>query len=152
MQQKSRLWSVGPCHTCLWAFFRTIEGRSHYEARRCQWEEEHGRAGASGGHCSPSHGPERACKQDRKPLTPKASRACSKSRHKQNMREPWSCSRKRALSWTPQGGSPCDASSSQGQKLPTPPQPSCNEMSKRGESPQMASRDIMEVAQSPPLS
>ena len=75
-------------------FFGTIEGRSHYEARRHRWEEECGHAGASGGHCSPSHGPERAHKWDRKPLTPKASRVCSKSRHKQNMREPQSCSRK----------------------------------------------------------
>ena len=75
-------------------FFGTIEGHSHYEARQHQREEERGHAGASGSHCSPSRGPERAREWDRKPLTPKASRACSKSWHKQNMREPQSCSRK----------------------------------------------------------
>ena len=53
---------------------------------------------------------------------------------------------------TPQGGSPHDSSSSRGQKLPTPPQPLCIEMSKKTESPLMASKDPMEVAWSPPLS
>ena len=124
-------------------FFGTVEGHSQYEARRRQREEEHGRAGALGGHCSPSHGPERAREWDRKPLTPKASRARSKHH---------SCSRKRALSQTPWGGSPCDSSSSRGWKLPTPPQPSCKETSKRAESPCTASMDVMEVARSPPLS
>ena len=42
--------------------------------------------------------------------------------------------------------------SSQGQKLPTPPQPSHKEMSKRAGSPHTACVDVMEVAQSPPLS
>ena len=124
-------------------FFGTVEGRSQYEARRRQWEEERGCAGALGGHRSPSHGPERAREQDRKPLTPKASRAHSKHR---------SCSRKWALSQTLWGGSPCDSSSSWGWKLPTPPQPSRKETSKRAESPHMASTDVKEVAQSPPLS
>ena len=64
-------WFVGP-------FFRMVEGRSQYEARQCRWEEERGHTGASGGHRSPSHGPERAREWDRKPLTPKASRARSK--------------------------------------------------------------------------
>ena len=68
------------------------------------------------------------------------------------MREPRSCSRKRVLSQTLWGGSPHDLSSSQGQKLPTPPRPPHSEMSKRAESPQTASRDTMEVTQSPPLS
>ena len=58
---------------------------------------------ASGGHCSPSHGPERAHEWDRKAPTPKASRAHSKHR---------SCSRKWALSRTPRGGLPRDLSSS----------------------------------------
>ena len=133
-------------------FFRTIEGRSHYEIRWCWREEERGHTDASDSHHSPSCGPKRAREWDRKPLMPKASRACSKSWHKQNVREPQSCSRKWALSWTPQGGSPRDTSSSQGQKLPTPPQPLHNEMSKRAESPQTAFRGIMEVTQSPPLS
>ena len=133
-------------------FFRTIEGRLQYETRWHQREEEHGCADASGSHCSPSRGPARARERDRKPLTPKASRAHSKSQHKQNVREPWSCSRKQVLSQTPRGGSPHDSSSSRGRKLPTPPQPSCNEMSKRAESLQMASRDVMEVTKSPPLS
>ena len=107
-------------------FFRAIEGRSQYEARRRRWEEERGHASASGGHHSPSCGPERAREQDRKPPTPKASRACSKHH---------SCSRKWALSRTPQSGSPHDSSSSRGWKLPTPPWPSRKETSKRAESP-----------------
>ena len=107
-------------------FFRMVEGHSQYEARQHRWEEEHGCAGASGSHHSPSHGPKRAREWDRKPLTPKASRAHSKH---------CSCSRKWTLSWTLQGGLPHDSSSSRGQKLPTPPQPSCGEMSKRAESP-----------------
>ena len=110
-------------------FFGMVESRSQYEARRHRQEEEHGRAGASGGDHSPSHGPERACKWDRKAPTPKASRACSKH---------CSCSRKWALSQTPWGGSPRDSSSSRGQKLPTPPQPPHKEMSKRAGSPCMA--------------
>ena len=52
----------------------------------------------------------------------------------------------------PWDGSPHDSSSSQGQKLPTPPWPPCSKMLKKTESPQMASKDAMEVAQSPPLS
>ena len=76
------------------SFFRTIESRSQYKARQHQREEECGHIDASGGHCSPSHGPKRARGQDKKPITPKASRAHSKPRHKQNAREPWSCSRK----------------------------------------------------------
>ena len=124
-------------------FFRTVEGRSQYEARRHQWEEECGHTGASGSHCSPSHGPKRACEWERKALPPKANRACSKH---------CSCSRKWALSRTPRGGSPRDSSSSWGQKLPTPPWPLCKETSKRAESPRTASTDVMEVAQSPPLS
>ena len=48
-------------------FFGTIEGCLHYEARQCRWEEERGHASALGGHRSPSHGPERARKWDRKP-------------------------------------------------------------------------------------
>ena len=60
-------------------FFRTIESYSQYEARQRLWEEEHGRVDASGGHCSPSHGPRRACGPDKKPIGPKASQACSKS-------------------------------------------------------------------------
>ena len=124
-------------------FFGMIEGHSQYEARWRRWEEECGCAGALGGHHSPSCGPERAHEWDRKPLTPKASRACSKHR---------SCSRKRALSRTPRGGLPHDSSSSWGQKLPTPPRPSRGETSKRAESPRMATMDVMEVTQSPPLS
>ena len=124
-------------------FFGTVEGHSQYEARRCRREEERGCAGASGGHCSPSHGPERAREWDRKPLTPKASRACSRHR---------SCSRKRALSQTPWGRSPRDSSSSWGRKLPTPPWPLRKETSKRAESPCTASMDVMEVTRSPPLS
>ena len=124
-------------------FFGSVESCSQYEARQHRWEEERGHAGASGGHRSPSHGPERACEQDRKASTPKASRACSKHR---------SCSRKRVLSQTPWGGSSRDSSSSRGWKLPTPPWPSCKEMSKRAGSPRTACTDVMEVAQSPPLS
>ena len=77
------------------------------------------------------------------PLPQKASRACSKHR---------SVSRKWALSRTLQGGSPHDSSSSRGRKLPTPPWPSCKETSKRAGSPHTACTDVMEVAQSPPLS
>ena len=124
-------------------FFRMVKGRSQYEARWHRREEEHGHAGASGGHRSPSCGPEGARERDRKALTPKASRAHSKHR---------SCSRKRALSWTLWGGSPHDSSSSQGRKLPTPPWPSHKEMSKRAESLRTASMDVMEVTQSEPLS
>ena len=75
-------------------FFRAIEGHLHYEARQHRREEECGHAGAWDSHRSPSHGLERAREWDRKPITPEASRACSKSWHKQNVREPWSCSRK----------------------------------------------------------
>ena len=121
-------------------FFGMIESRSQYEARQHQREEERGHAGASGGHRSPSHGPKRAREWDRKAPTPKASRAHSKH---------CSCSKKWALSQTPRGGSPRDSSSSQGRKLPTKPQPSCKEMSKRAESPRVASTDVMEVTQSP---
>ena len=124
-------------------FFGLIESRAQYEARRRRREEERGHADASGGHRSPSCGPNRARERDREPPTPKASRACRKHH---------SCSRKRALSRTPQGGLPHDSSSSQGQKLPTPPQPSHQEMSKRTGSPRTACADVMEVAQSPPLS
>ena len=80
---------------------------------------------------------------DREPPTPKASRARSKHR---------SCSRKRALSQTLWGGSPRDSSSPRGWKLPTPPQPSHEETSKRAGSPHTAGTDIMEAAQPPPLS
>ena len=93
-------------------FFASVESRSQYEARRCRREEARGHAGASSSHCSPSHGPERSREWDREPPTPKASRARSKHH---------SCSRKRALSRTPQGGSPRDSSSSRGWKLPAPP-------------------------------
>ena len=124
-------------------FFRMVESCLQYEARRRQREEERGHAGASGGHRSPSRGPERAREWDRKAPTPKASRAHSKHR---------SCSRKRALSQTLQGRLPCDSSTSQGRKLPTPPWPPCKEMSKRAESLHAACMDVMEVAQSPPLS
>ena len=124
-------------------FFGLIESRSQYEARRRQWEEEHGHAGASGSHRSPSRGPKRAHKWDREPPTPKASRAHSKH---------CSCSRKWALSQTPWGRSPHDSSSSRGQKLPTPPWPSCKEISKRAGSPRTACTDVMEITQSPPLS
>ena len=41
-------------------FFRTVESRSQYEARRHRWEEEPGCVDASGSHHSPSHGPDRA--------------------------------------------------------------------------------------------
>ena len=123
-------------------FFPLVESRSQYEARWHRWEER-GCAGASSGHRSPSHGPERSRKWDREPPTPKASRARSKHH---------SCSRKQALSRTPWGRLPRDSSSSQGQKLPTPPQPSCKETSKRAGSPHTACTDVMEVAQSPPLS
>ena len=82
---------------------------------------------------------------------PKPSRSWSKSRHMQNVREWWSCGRKQALSQTPWGGSPHDLSSSQGQKLPTPPQPLCSETSKKTEARQMAFRDAMDIAQSPPM-
>ena len=126
----------GPC-------FGSVESHSQYEARWHRWEEERGCAGASGSHRSPSRGPERAHEQDRRAPTPKASRACSKH---------CSCSRKRALSQTLRGGLPRDSSSSRGQKLPTPPRPSCKEMSKRAGSPCTAPMDVMEVAQSPPLS
>ena len=108
-----------------------------------EWEEERGHTGALGSHRSPSRGPERACEWDRKAPTPKASRACSKHR---------SCSRKWALSQTPWGRSPRDSSSSRGQKLPTPPRPSCKETSRRAGSPCTACTDVMEVTQSPPLS
>ena len=124
-------------------FFGSIESHSQYEARRRRREEERGHAGASGGHRSPSRGPERAHEWDRWPPTPKASRAHSKHR---------SCSRKQALSQTPWGGSPCDSSSSRGQKLPTPPWPSRKETSKGAGSLHTACMDAMEVAQSPPLS
>ena len=124
-------------------FFGTVEGRSQYEARRHRREEERGHADASGGHPSPSRGPERARELDRKAPTTKASRACSKHR---------SCSRKQALSRTLWGRSPRDSSSSWGRKLPTPPQPSRKEMSKRAESPCTAPMDVTEVTQSPPLS
>ena len=49
------------------------------------------------------------------------------------------------------GGSPHDSSSSWGRKLPTPPWPLRSEMSKKIETQQMAFRDAMEVAQSPPM-
>ena len=124
-------------------FFGMVESHSQYEARQCQWEEEHGHTGASGGHHSPSHGPKRARKWDRKALPPKANRARSKHH---------SCSRKQALSWTPWGGSPHDSSSSRDRKLPTPPRPLHKETSKRAGSPHAASMDVMEVTQSPPLS
>ena len=124
-------------------FFASVESRSQYEARRRRREEERGCAGASSSHRSPSRGPERSREWDREPPTPKASRACSKHR---------SVSRKRALSQTPRGGSPHDSSSSRGRKLPTPPRPSRKEMSKRTGSPHTACTDVMEVAQSPPLS
>ena len=76
-------------------FFRTIESRLQYETRLHRWEEEHGRVDASGNHHSPSHDPERRTpERDNKLITPKPSRACSKPRHKQNVREPRSCSRK----------------------------------------------------------
>ena len=124
-------------------FFALVESRLQYEARRHRREEERGCAGALRGHHSPSCGPERSRKWDREPPTPKASRACSKHR---------SVSRKRALSQTPWGRSPHDSSSSRGQKLPTPPLPSCKETSKRAGSPHTACADVMEVTQSPPLS
>ena len=124
-------------------FFRPVESHLQYEARWRRREEERGRTGASGSHHSPSRGPERACKWDREPPTPKASRARSKRR---------SCSRKWALSQTLQGRSPHDSSSSRGRKLPTPPRPSRKETSKRAGSPHTACMDVMEVAQSPPLS
>ena len=124
-------------------FFASVESRSQYEARRCRREEARGRAGALSGHRSPSRGPERSCEWDREPPTPKASRARSKH---------CSCSRKWALSWTPRGGLPRDSSSSQGQKLPTPPRPLCKEMSKRAGSLHAACTDIMETTQPPPLS
>ena len=107
-------------------FFGSVETRSQYEARRRRREEERGRAGASSGHRSPSRGPKRSHERDREPPTPKASRARSKHR---------SCSRKRALSRTPWGGSPRDSSSSRGRKLPTPPQPSHVEKCQRGLGP-----------------
>ena len=124
-------------------FFGSVETSSQYEARWHRQEEERGHTGASSGHRSPSQGPERSHEQDREPPTPKANRARSKHR---------SCSRKWALSRTPWGRSPHDSSSSQGQKLPTPPQPSHRETSKRAGSPHTACMDVMEVAQSPPLS
>ena len=68
-----------------------------------------------------------------------------------NVREWQSCSRKRALSWTPWGGSPHDSSSSWGQKLPTPPWPPCSETSKKTEVQQTAFRDAMDIAQSRPM-
>ena len=68
-----------------------------------------------------------------------------------NVREWQSCSRKWALSQTPWVGSPHDSSSSQGQKLPTPPQPLCSETSKKTEARQTAFRDAMDVTQSPPM-
>ena len=124
-------------------FFASVESCSQYEARRRRREEAHGCASASSGHRSPSRGPERSRERGREPPTPKASRARSKHR---------SVSRKRALSWTPRGGSPRDSSSSQGQKLPTPPRPSHKETSKGAGSPPTACADVMEVAHSPPLS
>ena len=124
-------------------FFGLVESRSQYEARQHRWEEDRGHADASGSHRSPSRGPKRAREWDREPPTSKTSRAHSKHR---------SCSRKWALSWTPWGGSPRYSSSSQGRKLPTPPQPSCKEMSKRAGPPHTACTDVMEVTQSPPLS
>ena len=134
-------------------FFRTIESRLQYETRRHWREEERGCVDASGDHCSPSHDPERRTRErDNKPIAPKPSRACSKSQHKQNVREPQSCSKKWVLSQTPRGGSPRDSSSSRGQKLPTPPRPPRVETSKKTESPPTASKDPMEVARSPPLS
>ena len=124
-------------------FFASVESHLQYEARWHQWEEERGCAGASSGHRSPSHGPERSREWDREPPAPKASRACSKHR---------SVSRKWVLSWTPWGRSPRDSSSSRGRKLPTPPRPSRKETSKRTGSPRTACMDVMEVTQSPPLS
>ena len=66
------------------------------------------------------------------------------------MREQQSCSRKQALSQTPQGGSPHDSSRSWGWKLPTPPWPPRSE-TKKAETQQMAFRDAMEVARSPAM-
>ena len=107
---------------------------------------------ASGDHCSPSCDPKRRTwEQEDRPDAPKPSRSQSKSRHRQNVRERQSCSRKQALSQTLWGGSPHDSSSSQGQKLPTPPQPPCSETSKKAEAQQMAFRDAMEVTRSPPM-
>ena len=133
-------------------FFLGIESHSQYEIRWHQWEEECGHIDASGDYRSPSRGPERRTQEwEDRPDAPKPSRLRSKSRHRQNVREQWSCSRKRALSWTPWGGSPHDSSSSRGWKLPTPPWPPRSETSKKAEAQQMAFRDAMEVAWSPPM-
>ena len=60
-------------------FFGTIESHLQYKTRQHQWEEERGCVDASGGHRSPSRDPKRAHERDKKPITPKPSRVCSKS-------------------------------------------------------------------------
>ena len=68
------------------------------------------------------------------------------------MREQQSCSRKWAMSRTLQDGSPHDSSGSQGQELPTPPQPLRGKTSKEPEAQQRAFRDAIDLARSPSMS